>query len=154
MFVAVFPSEEVRDHLRRRLSAVSVRRAEKWHVTLVFLGDVPDHAPVADALRKLPAPAPFRLRLSGAGRFGAVLWAGLDGDLPALHDFRESVRSVLPPSDPRPFQPHLTVSYRFDRRLATALDGYAGPTWTVDEFCLVSSVDGAYHRVWTRAFAS
>lgn len=128
---------------------MSVHRAEKWHVTLVFLGDVPDHAAVVDSLSALSRPAPFRLRLSGAGRFGSVLWAGLAGDLPALHDFRETVRSALPPSDPRPFRPHLTVSYRFDRRLAAALEGYAGPTWTVDEFSLVSSLDGEYHRLWT-----
>ncbi|SDT72163.1 RNA 2',3'-cyclic phosphodiesterase [Actinoplanes derwentensis] len=153
LFVAVFPSEEAREHLRHRLRPVPARRSEKWHVTLVFLGDVPDDAAVVRALSETPPPAPFSLRLSGGGRFGPVVWAGLEGDVPALHTCQAAVRSSLAtvgfPSDPRPFRPHLTVSYRFDRRLAAALTGYTGPPWTIEEFSLVSSVDGEYHRLWT-----
>lgn len=132
---------------------VSARQVEKWHVTLVFLGEVPDgdETTVVRALTATPPPEPFRLRLSGAGRFGTVVWAGLGGDVPALHDFQAAVQSSLADagyaSEARPFRPHLTVSYRFDRRLAAALDGYSGPPWTVAAFSLVRSVDGEYHRV-------
>lgn len=105
------------------------------------------------ALSEIPPPTPFSLRLSGGGRFGPVVWAGLAGDVPALHDFQAAVRSSLAtagfPSEDRTFRPHLTVSYRFDRQMAADLADYAGPSWSIDEFSLVSSVDGEYHRLWT-----
>ncbi len=104
------------------------------------------------ALSAMPLITPFRLRLSGAGRFGPVVWAGVASDGPALHNFQATVRSSLTavglPADPRPFSPHLTVSYRFDQRIADALADYTGPAWTVEEFSLVSSAGGEYHRLW------
>ncbi|MEV0896641.1 RNA 2',3'-cyclic phosphodiesterase [Actinoplanes sp. NPDC049802] len=152
LFVAVFPSEEARDHLRRRLPAQAARRPDKWHVTLAFLGDVPE-APVVETLSAVPAPGPLTLRVAGSGRFGSVVWAGLVGDLEPLLAFREHVRVALAgagfPIDGRPFQPHLTISYRFDRRVSAALADYAGPSWQVSEFSLVGSVDGEYHRRWS-----
>ncbi|MDI6100529.1 RNA 2',3'-cyclic phosphodiesterase [Actinoplanes sp. NEAU-A12] len=156
MFVAVFPSEEARDHLRRHLPPGAARRPEKWHVTCAFLGDVPeeDTGFVERALTGVPAPGPINLRLTGGGRFGPVVWAGLGGDLERLGAFREDVRFALVeagfPIDERPFRPHLTISYRYDRRIAAALDGYAGPPWTVDEFSLVRSEGGDYLRIWDR----
>ncbi|MEU8658032.1 RNA 2',3'-cyclic phosphodiesterase [Actinoplanes philippinensis] len=159
LFVAVFPSEEAVDHLRAHLPAPAARRPEKWHVTLAFLGDVPDEGVpvVAAALADVPPPGPIRLRLGGAGRFGSVVWAGVHGDLERLGAFREDVRRALAdagfPIDARPFRPHFTISYRYDRRLATLLDGYSGPSWTVTEFALVDSVDGDYVPVWQRSLA-
>ena len=120
----------------------------------MFLGDVPepDVPLVTRALAGVPAPGPITLRLAGGGRFGPVVWAGLAGDLELLEALREDVRSALAgsgfPVDERPFRPHLTISYRYDRRVATALDGYAGPLWTVDGLALVSSADGEYTRLW------
>jgi 2'-5' RNA ligase len=93
------------------------------------------------------------LRLDGGGRFGSVAWAGLAGDLKALHDLRESVRETLDgagfPIDPRPFRPHLTISYRTERGLLPALEGYAGPEWPVTDFALVESLLGNYHTLHT-----
>jgi 2'-5' RNA ligase len=107
---------------------------------------------VTRALTGVPAPGPIGLRLVGGGRFGPVVWAGLAGDLERLGAFREDVRSASVaagfPIDERPFRPHLTISYRYDRRIVTALDGYAGPPWTVDEFSLVRSANGEYRRIW------
>ncbi|MBO3740741.1 RNA 2',3'-cyclic phosphodiesterase [Actinoplanes sp. NEAU-H7] len=151
LFVAVFPSAEARDHLRRHLPPHAARRPDKWHVTLAFLGDVPEE-PVVEALTTVPGPGPVRLRLAGSGRFGSVVWAGLLGDLEPLTAFRERVRVALTeagfPIEGRPYHPHLTISYRFDRRVVAALDGYAGPSWEVGEFALVGSADGEYHRLW------
>jgi 2'-5' RNA ligase len=77
------------------------------------------------------------------------------GDLERLAGFREEVRVGLAdagfPIDERPFRPHLTISYRNDRRLIAVLDSYAGPSWTVSEFALVASVDGDYVPVWKRS---
>lgn len=103
---------------------------------------------VTDALATVPPPGPISLRLAGAGRFGSVIWAGVDGSLDLLGSFREDVRRALAdagfPIDARPFRPHLTITYRYDRRLATILGAYSGPSWSVHEFALVDSVDGDY----------
>ncbi|WP_245577443.1 RNA 2',3'-cyclic phosphodiesterase [Paractinoplanes globisporus] len=128
-------------------------RPSKWHVTLVFLGEAPIDA-VASVLSALPAAGSFSLRLSGGGRFGSAAWAGVDGELDALGRLRERVRAALTdagfPSDSRPYQPHLTVTYRGDGAVRAALAGHASPPWTVDDFVLVESNDGDYRplRSW------
>ncbi|MEV4419847.1 RNA 2',3'-cyclic phosphodiesterase [Patulibacter sp. NPDC049589] len=154
LFVAVFPTEDARFDLQRRLPAGSrPTRPEKWHVTLAFLGEVPDErtADVAHALSTVPPPGPITLRLAGGGRFGSVLWAGLAGDLEVLAAFRARIGSALAsagfPIDGRPFRPHLTVSYRFDPGIQQALTDYAGPSWPVTELALVRSAAGEYHRL-------
>jgi RNA 2',3'-cyclic 3'-phosphodiesterase len=105
-------------------------------------------------LAEVPPPGPISLRLAGHGRFGPVLWAGVHGDMERLTAFREDVRLALADAaysiDPRPFQPHLTIAYQFDRHLATILDAYSGPSWPVNELALVESVDRDYLTVWTR----
>ena len=168
LFVAVFPPEDVLADLRRRLTAapaVADRRvrltpADRWHVTLVFLGEVdavrlPE---VERALGGVVPVGPLRLRLSGGGAFGrgrsAVLWAGLDGDLAGLAELHDGVRGALVagglPHDERPFTPHLTVAYANSPELREALREHAGSTWTADEFVLVQSLHaegGGYRRL-------
>ncbi|MEV6306148.1 RNA 2',3'-cyclic phosphodiesterase [Actinoplanes sp. NPDC051861] len=156
LFVAVFPDEQARLDLKRRLPPRSrPTRPEKWHVTLAFLGDVPDDhtADVARALTGTPTPGPLTLGLAGGGRFGTVLWAGLAGDVDRLAALRESIHTTLTkagfPIDERPFRPHLTVSYRFDPAIRDALRDYTGPSWQVHDFALVRSTTGEYHRLHT-----
>ena len=94
------------------------------------------------------------MRLVGGGRFGTAAWAGVAGDLDELSRLQSAVKSDLSEagflSDPRPYQPHLTVSYRGDRAVRAALADYAGPPWTVTEFALVESRGGDYEtlRAW------
>ena len=106
---------------------------------------------MAALLAEVPTPGPFELRLSGGGRFGAVAWAGVDGDLARLGELREGVRDALTlggfPSDDRPFHPHLTVSYHQDADLRRALAGYAGQPFEVTSFALMSSVEGRYEQL-------
>ncbi|MFC7529530.1 RNA 2',3'-cyclic phosphodiesterase [Actinoplanes sp. GCM10030250] len=156
LFIAVFPNEDARLDLKRQLPAHSrPTRPEKWHITLAFLNAVPDDRAedVARALSDVPPPGPITLHLTGGGRFGTVLWAGLAGDVDALAAFRQDLRSALIdagfPIDERPFRPHLTVSYRFDHAIHRALHDYAGPSWPVTEFSLVRSADSEYHRLHT-----
>ena len=105
-------------------------------------------------LDTVPAHPSFSLHLTGGGRFGTAAWAGVGGDLSALGLLRDEARNILTeagfPSDARPYQPHLTVSYRGDRTVRAALADYAGDSWTVDEFALVDSHDGEYTtlRTW------
>lgn len=96
LFTAVWPPEDVLDHLDLALGAVRrtlpgdgtgpVRWSarETWHLTCAFYGDVPDgrRAELTGALATVAASsAPYRLRLRGAGVFShRTLWVGVGGD--------------------------------------------------------------------------
>jgi RNA 2',3'-cyclic 3'-phosphodiesterase len=154
LFVAVFPPPDEIGSLRRALPASApLTNTDKWHVTLVFLGEVAEERveEVAGILRAVPVPGRFSLRLGGSGRFGAVAWAAVGGDLEALGVLRATVKDALDArgfrSDDRPFTPHLTVSYDGDEPTRRALADYAGTSWVVSEFALVSSRDGAYEQL-------
>lgn len=134
LFVAAYPPPAAQEHLqaavdRLHLGAataagqrVGLVPADRWHVTLAFLGDVsPEQAqPVAEALRDAvelwrsapeaaaePASAEpasgeregLELWLADAGTFGrgrsTVLWVGLDGELARLRALASRVRRTL-----------------------------------------------------------
>ena len=129
---------------------------ERWHLTLLFLGGVPEpQLPglVAAAAPAVAATPPMRLRLAGAGRFGSVrrpqvAWAGLAGDVAPLVALAGRLAAVartcgLPVED-RPFRPHLTLGrWRpgrpADGSLTDRLAGYRGPEWPVREVRLWES---------------
>lgn len=163
LFFAVDPPEAVRADLARSLQplrdadgAPRWAAPERWHLTLLFLGAVPEDvvpalaAVAGDAVAAAPA---MRLRLAGAGRFGSVrrpqvFWAGLDGDVEPLTDLArrlaESARSLRLPVEDRPFRPHLTLGRWAPRRPADGtmperLARYRGPSWPVTEVLLVES---------------
>ncbi|MEH1126331.1 RNA 2',3'-cyclic phosphodiesterase [Micromonospora sp. CPCC 206061] len=178
LFTAVYPTDEVADHLAACVAKLRVSRAaadgvntrlaprNNWHVTLAFLGEVPDERlpAVEQALARVSSP-PFEIKVAGGGRFGrgrfTVLWAALGGDLPALTGLSRSVRRELSrarlPFDRKPFRPHLTIARpgdRIDRAEVAAdratLDAYEGPLWRVAEVVLMRSHPGphpAYDRL-------
>ena len=180
LFVAVYPPAEVVADLTEQVgrlrigaaaaSGINVRLADpaSVHITLAFLGDVPDdrlpEVTVAldraaelwrePAVRGGPPSGPVRIRLGGGGRFGrgrfTVLWVGLTGDVPAVHRLGTAIRRELKrsrlPHDWRPFRPHLTVARPGDRvdradveTDRQTLDGYLGPSWPVTEMVLMRS---------------
>jgi RNA 2',3'-cyclic 3'-phosphodiesterase len=167
LFVGIFPPEDVRAELLRRLreaggssgQAVRLTPVDRWHLTLMFLGEVADGD--LDAVEPAISHAVdgarggLRLRLSGGGTFGDVLWAGVDGDLDGLrrlhHELLGAFEAAGLPVDMRPLTPHLTVSYR-GKGLLQALRGYAGPEWTADEVVLVHSrhADGGGYETLRR----
>lgn len=153
--MAVFPPEAAREDLLRHLPPEArFTRPSKWHVTLAFLGDIPSGTQaVAEALALVPPHPAFRLSMSGGGRFGTVAWAGLSGERRSLTTLREAVRVALDTAgfaiDPRPFRPHLTVSYHTQPSLDKALETYSGPPWPVTDFALVESTLGNYHPTHT-----
>jgi len=154
--VAVFPPPDAVRSLSHALPAgASLTRAEKWHVTVVFLGEVDDSRldAVAEVLSGIAPPRPFALRLAGGGRFGDVAWTGLDGDLDRLGALRGELRTALAaggfPSDGRPYNPHLTVSYHGDAATRRALAAFSGEPWEVAEFALVRSRAGEYEKLRT-----
>jgi RNA 2',3'-cyclic 3'-phosphodiesterase len=158
LFVAIFPPEEARADLQRRLTGavrhgrrpgVRLTPVERWHISLNVLGEVPEARlpEVENALAAVPRPGRFPLRLAGCGVFGKagsnVLWSAVEGDLAALKDLHTGVRSALAthdlPHDGRPLIPHMTVAYARSVELRAVLADYGGPTWTADAFALVQS---------------
>jgi RNA 2',3'-cyclic 3'-phosphodiesterase len=153
--------------IRRAPGAPHWTPASRWHLTLLFLGDVP--AAALGPLTTAVAPAvagtrPMTLQLAGAGRFGsrrrpAVCWAGLAGDVAELTALAGrlagAARAVGLPVEDRPFRAHLTIGrWRpgrpADGDLPERLAGYAGPAWPVPEVVLWRSHLGpepTYERV-------
>ena len=105
-------------------------RPEQIHLTLTFLGDVPEESlsDLETALRRAcQSSAPLELRADGLGCFphprnARVLWIGLLGDLDRLEKLHarvvEQTRNWSAPDPARPFQPHLTIARVKDLRLA------------------------------------
>jgi 2'-5' RNA ligase len=89
---------------------------EKLHLTLSFLGDVPDDAAprLAAALDDAARGAPtFTLEMHGVGAFPnprrpRVVWAG-SRPCPPLDALAARVRAALPPEDDKPFRAHVTL---------------------------------------------
>lgn len=127
-FVAVELSGQVKTRLaelQRQLArfdpAIRWVRPEQIHLTLKFLGEVPDrdiHA-VCQAVERAAAACPgFEIRLHGTGCFpprGAVrvVWVGVEeptGRLAACHQACETALARLGfEPERRPFRPHLTL---------------------------------------------
>jgi 2'-5' RNA ligase len=172
LFVALVPPEPV----RRRLAALQaeMRAAahhaadevrwvapENLHLTLQFLGAVPDGRVVAleGAVRAAAVDAatgPLRLELRGAGGFPngrrpRVIWAGIGGDVAPLGRLVAALERHLSPlglgAEGRDFSAHVTLGRARDGRgapgLGAAIAGAAeldGPAWRAGEVCLVESV--------------
>jgi len=129
LFAAVWPPEDVLDHLDLSLASVrggpagrspEVRWSarETWHLTTSFYGDVPEGLVpelVADLARSCATLAAYPLALRGAGVFShRTLWVGATGALAAHHDVvracREAGEGVGALEDARVRErPHLTV---------------------------------------------
>jgi 2'-5' RNA ligase len=173
LFVAAYPPAAAREHLAGTVAGLHLATrpaagrstglipGERWHLTVAFLGEVPDERrpDVEDALRGAVSghPAALRLRLAGGGRFGrgrsTILWVGVHGEMSALQKLTRSVggdlRRARLPVDRKPFRPHLTLA-RCGERLTVeqvhadlaVLDGYQGPDWTLTHLHLVRSSPG------------
>lgn len=173
LFVAVDPPGYAVDHLVGVVAGLhaagaraGVAAQERWHITVAFLGDVPDDRveSVRQALARAAAGPGARrvtLRVAGGGTFrgrgGAVLWAGIDGDLDGLTKLARAVKRELRQErftlERRRYRPHLTIA-RPGERLSpdliaadvVVLAGYHGPEWPVAEFHLVRSFLGPKPR--------
>ena len=161
-FVAVVPPDHVLDALEARVAPVRAAheglrwsRREQWHLTLRFLGAVPDAdrlvTALGDALTTVSTMP--RLQLGGAGAFpnarrASVLWLGVQDGAGALGEVVSAVESASVASgfapEPRPFAAHLTVARVPRPRDVTAvLDALGvaavGAAWPVADVVLVAS---------------
>lgn len=140
---------DVRQHLQAAAAGLRTTRAEQWHVTLAFLGEVADPEPLHEPLRRAAAGSPpLELRLQGSGVFRGpgALYARLAGDVDGLHQLAADVQAACRDAgvhlEPRPYRPHVTVARRLPADPGL-LAHYAGPTWQAREVELVRSTLGA-----------
>lgn len=119
-FVAVELPASMREEiglLQERIATEGLRlvRPENVHVTIKFLGDVPEGKVlrVCEALAKVSV-APFDARVAGMGAFPGrtirVVWLGLEGNFEELY---QKVEAALAPlgfeREERGFSPHVTL---------------------------------------------
>ena len=131
LFVAVELGDAVRtaadgiaEQLRRRVGRTLAARwvsAEQMHLTVRFIGHVPDDrvASVLDSLAPQIAIPPFEVSLSECGAFPPhgpprVLWLGLHDGVPSLQTMHDEFnRRLAPlgfPAEDRRFRAHLTLA--------------------------------------------
>ncbi|SDH45772.1 2'-5' RNA ligase [Sinosporangium album] len=133
-----------------------------WHLTLTFMGEVPDglrpdlEVRLARAASRRP---PMTLAFAGAGAFPSrgrarVFWAGVNGPRPALTRLAESVeaaarRAGASQGEARPYHPHLTLARTRARTggedvrpLVEALEAFEGTPWRAEEIHLMRSMLG------------
>jgi RNA 2',3'-cyclic 3'-phosphodiesterase len=164
LFVAITPPEQVLGELAVAVAPLRAARPElrwtgqdDWHLTLAFLGEVPET--VMPQLTTRLQRAAWRhhaqlLAVRGAGAFpkparASVLWAGIHAG-PGLAPLAASVAAAArragapPPNEDRRFRPHLTLARARQhpadmRALTEVLASYAGHPWTAADIQLIRS---------------
>jgi len=128
LFIALELSESTRTQLtqfqkeiRSILKTVSWVKPGSMHLTLKFLGEVPEEQipAIGEALDKsLEGISAFDLEVRGSGVFPnwsgpRVLWAGIAQGEPAVKTMAERIKNGMEPlgfkKEPYPFVPHLTL---------------------------------------------
>ncbi|HMM20225.1 MAG TPA: RNA 2',3'-cyclic phosphodiesterase [Selenomonadales bacterium] len=151
------------DDLRRRAERGRFKSRENFHLTLQFLGEVPEDgiARLRQALKEAAGGGPFTLRLGRLGQFGQdnpvrVVWVDVGGDAERLQALQARVRQVLAgagfPAERRRWQPHITLAQ-------DVLFAGKTPAWSeipvdpvpfaVTEFTLLLSEERERRRVYT-----
>lgn len=154
LFFALWPDDDTRSALRRSTRAL-VRHCggrpvppENFHLTLAFLGNVPEERCEAVRAAADACPlAPLTLQLDRAGYFPAaqLLWVGPRETPAALARLAASLAQAMDSLGLRPearaFQAHLTLA----RKVASppALPVLRAVAWPVTGFALMESCTAA-----------
>lgn len=123
LFAAIAVPEEIgADLLPRqdRLPGARWRPQEAFHITLRFVGDVPENrAADLDAELTTIGGGPLELSLAGVGAFGEgadihAVWAGVEENEGLRHLARSceiAARRAGLKADARAYKPHVTLAY-------------------------------------------
>ena len=141
------------DLMRGGISGARWIDRESHHITLRFIGDIPEGLAreLAYELQGVEA-RPFQLRLSGCGVFGGnkphALYVGVEesAELRRLQALHERLCQVLGlPPEPRKFTPHVTLARLRDpdlnalHRFVASHNLYKSRVFEVARFVLFSS---------------
>ncbi len=159
LFTAIALPAPVRDAivaLAHPVAGVAWTRPEQLHLTLRFLGDVPDEK--LDAITTHLAVVrvePFVLPIEGVGAFPPkspprVLCAGVGHGHPRLHQLRQRLDDALLAAglldlDVRTFHPHVTLGRCTENAATTASrwirahEEFVAPPFRVEAFELIES---------------
>ncbi|MDH2430391.1 RNA 2',3'-cyclic phosphodiesterase [Sphaerisporangium sp. TRM90804] len=156
LFVALSPPPEALAEIAEAVGSVRERwpelrwvAPETWHVTLAFLGEVPDRVVPSLEVRLARAAgryAPMTMEFAGAGAFPSpgrarVFWLGLRGGGPSISRLAASMvagarRAGAEQADRKPFHPHLTLARSRGGAdlgpLTDALASFAGTPWRAE----------------------
>lgn len=152
LFFALWPDAEIRRRLAEvveLLPEASCRRTpvENFHLTLVFLGNVPVSAipelkAGANRLRLQTPGFALRLERNGWWKRSGIAWLAPERALPPLLSLVDELRRLSKQAglsiEERDYRPHLTLARKLKRG--------PGPLrfeplhWQVRDFCLVESV--------------
>ncbi len=163
LFFALWPDDAVLDRIRRVREELGLDQgkpvpAENFHITLLFLGDVPDQT--IDALKALAGRLslePTEIVLDRLEHWvrPAVLCLTASAVPEPLADLvdqlKRSVRKLGFKPEKRPFRPHLTLARKVRRRV---VERDIEPVhWPVRDFVLVRSDRGSRYTIigrWSR----
>ncbi|GLW11891.1 RNA 2',3'-cyclic phosphodiesterase [Microtetraspora sp. NBRC 13810] len=175
LFVALLPPPESLDEIdaalgphRDRWPGLRWLPRDNWHVTLAFLGEVPETVLPGLSVRLSRAASrreSMTFSLAGVGAFPSVrrsrvFWCGLAGPKDTLAGLARSLqagarRAGAEQTDDKPLRPHLSVARSREevdvRPLAEELASFAGTPWRAAEVHLVRSHLGARVRYETIA---
>ena len=128
---------------------------ENFHLTLAFLGEVPDPDPVIEAMDSI-CFTPFELELQGIGAFRDAWWGAVQESVPlqaVVRHIRRALDQAGIPFDKKAFRPHITLVRKpvtAGKEPAVLPPAEAQPaSMTVDRFVLFRSDPGRNHMIYT-----
>lgn len=178
LFITVNMDEKVRDEIYRVIPTVRAGSSggnfvpkENLHITMLFLGEVPDDEVnlVTEAMElAVKDTAVFKLWINNLGSFQhretKILWAGVDGDLPQLEELYnrlvKNIRERKIPHDAKPrYTPHVTLARKVkkDSKVNEAEIKLQTDPWQVDSLELYQSTFSdsgvKYKRILAKKFS-
>lgn len=122
VFIAVEPAKEIRERLevagmslRGSTARLTLPTADQMHITLKFLGEIPEMKipKIAGALEKVRG-APFQLQAARVSTFGRRVIKAEVTDQSCCADIAKQIDGLLLPlgfpKEARPFSPHITLA--------------------------------------------
>lgn len=165
-FIAVEPSGEIRDRLeqagislRESNARLSLPTADQMHITLKFLGEVPECSipKITEALQRVKG-APFQLTAARVSTFGKRVIKAEVTDQGSCASLARQIDEYLLPlgfsKETRPFSPHITLARikEYTPDLAAKTDTLCGSefgTCTIDKILLKQSTLTSKGSIYT-----